>query len=141
MGLLEENMRFRFLFVADVFLLLLIIILQAAYLDYILFKILENYVELCIFVVLDFVIVSTTLRTFVLSYHYFSKKHDDFLDGKNRLLPVWWKKGTLPMSYFAWFIYVCVLLSKLALLCLKSGLSKENPQILQVSWEFILVKC
>lgn len=132
MALLKDNPRFRFLFFIDVVLLFLVIGLQAAFLDYILMKHLEAFSNLCVFAAMDFGILILTSRTFILSYQYFSRKHQDFPDGGSKR-SLRYKKGTLPMSYCTWFLYVVVLLSKLAFISIRLDSKLENPQTLQVS--------
>lgn len=134
MVLLKDNARFRFLFLIDALLLLVVIVSQAAFLDYVFVKHSQDYIKLCIFIALDVSVIATVIRAFLLSYRYFSQKHQDFPDGSGKnLKPKWYKRGILPMSYFSWFLYIVVLLAKLLLICLRLDVSKENPQVLQVS--------
>lgn len=130
MEVLRKKIRFRVIFVIDVFLLLFVQVLQGASLNYYFIKQFEEYFTTYFLFILDFLCSCVFGGTFYLSYVHFTRpgKHIQSSSsssslGVRRNFTSSVKKsfpestyGVLPLSYVSWLIYVAVLISKLSII-------------------------
>lgn len=111
----------RFVFFIDVFLLLVIQVLQGTALNYYIAKLFTEYFTVYFFFVLDFLCLFVLMGTSFIAYKYYTREEKHYTNRRkptnylNKLFPPS-RFGTLPLSCVSWAIYVLILIGKISII-------------------------